>query len=162
MSKLIRQAIICATIVGALTFSISCKKSTKNVSGGTTSPLTGAGVTGLVVTASGPYKAGVGSVPGCPGAFNGSARMTNSNGSVWFTPSPSTITSGTISDPLSPGTYTSAVEAVRRRDGMKWCGVSTVTFPAAATEQYEFNIYITSPTPPPTANQILSLNVTWQ
>jgi hypothetical protein len=101
-----------------------------------------------------------GSGSGCPGAYTGYAKMTNSTGLFWITP-PTNTSSGTFTDASGLGTnYISVAYVTRKSDGLTWCGTNSVTFPATNTDQYLLTVYVKN-TPPPTNGQPMNLLVTW-
>jgi hypothetical protein len=106
----------------------------------------------VTVTASGPLVGSPGGSPGsCPAPYCQQARVTNdANGSIWFTPQ-SGATTGTLTDVTQPPVsgYTSDVQVLNRFTGARWCGTTTVTFPASSSYQYGFFIYALSPACPP-------------
>jgi hypothetical protein len=102
-----------------------------------------------------------GSGSGCPGAYTGYAKMTNSAGTLWLTPPTNTI-SGTLTDASGLGTnYISVAWVQRKSDAAAWCGTNSVTFPATNTDQYLLTVYVKNPPPPPTNGQPLNLQITW-
>lgn len=103
-----------------------------------------------------------GSGSGCPGTYNGFAKMTNSAGTFWITP-PAGTTSGTFTDAsgfASP--YVSVASVVRKSDNVKWCYTNSVTFTATNTQQYSLTVYVKSTLPPPTNGQPMTLQINWQ
>jgi len=99
---------------------------------------------------------------GCPGAYTGYAKMTNSAGSIWITP-PANTTSGTFTDAsgfASP--YVSVVNVIRRSDNASWCETNSVTFPATNSTSYQLALYVKNTPPPPTNGQPMTLEITWQ
>ena len=101
-----------------------------------------------------------GSGSGCPGAYTGYAKMTNSVGTFWLTP-PAGTTSGTFTDASGlPAPYVS-VACVACSDFSSWCDTNSVTFPATSSKQYSLTVYVKS-SPPPTNGQPMNLQVIWQ
>jgi hypothetical protein len=101
-----------------------------------------------------------GSGPGCPGAYVGYSKMTNSSGSIWITP-PVGTTSGTLTDITGlPSPYTSAVYVARKSDLATWCDTDSVTFPATHSNSYQLLVFVTS-TPAPTNGTPLILQIVW-
>jgi hypothetical protein len=98
----------------------------------------------------------------CPGVFHAYAKMTNSAGAFWLTPS-NNASSGTFTDAsgFAPP-YSSVVFVTRKRDLATWCGTNSVTFPATNSTQYSLTVYIKSTPPPPTNSQPLMLQIHWQ
>jgi hypothetical protein len=98
----------------------------------------------------------------CPGPYTGYSRMTNSAGSIWLAP-PTNTTSGTFTNAsgFAPP-YVSVACAVRKSDGMSWCGTNSVTFPATNSTSYQLVIYVKSTPPPPTNGQPTTLQIIWQ
>ena len=98
---------------------------------------------------------------GVPKTYYGIAKMTNSVGGTWLTPTAGS-TNGVFSD-LSgfPAPYSSVVVVTRKRDLFTWCGSGTVSFPATNTTSYQLTVYTTSTPPPPTNGQPLTLQVQW-
>jgi hypothetical protein len=100
-----------------------------------------------------------GSGSGCPGAYTGYAKMTNSTGAIWLTP-PAGTTSGTFTDASGlPAPYLS-VAWVKCNNLSTWCNTNSVTFPATSSHQYQLIVYVKSS--PPTNGQPMNLQVTWQ
>jgi hypothetical protein len=101
---------------------------------------------------------------GCPGTYYALARMTNSTGLFWLTPTAG-ATNGIFKDVSGfPHPYASSTEVVQRSDGTLWCSTSTngVSFPVSSSTSYSMVVYVTSKNPPPTNGQPLVLQVTWQ
>jgi len=99
---------------------------------------------------------------GCPGAYTGLAKMTNSTGTFWITP-PTNATNGTLTDASGfPSPYVSVAYVMRRSDGMTWCGTNSTTFPATNSTSYQLMIVVKSTPPPPTNGQPMSLQIQWQ
>lgn len=98
----------------------------------------------------------------CVGTYTGEAKITNSEtSSIWFT-APSGTTNCVITDSSGlAAPYLSVVRAVRRSNAQTWCGTNTLSFPALASQQYKFYIYIKNTPPPPTNGQVLTLDVEW-
>ena len=102
-----------------------------------------------------------GSGSGCPGAYTGLAKMTNSAGTFWITP-PTNTTSGTLTDVSGfPAPYVS-VAYVKRNDLTPWCGTNSVTFPATNSKTYALTVYVKSTTTPPTNGEPMTLQIIWQ
>jgi hypothetical protein len=102
-----------------------------------------------------------GSGSGCPGAYTGFAKMTNSAGGIWITP-PANTSSGTFTDASGfSAPYMSVTWVQRKNDGMTWCSTNTVTFPATNSTSYELFVYVKNTPPPPTNGQAMDLQVTW-
>lgn len=102
-----------------------------------------------------------GSGSGCPGAYTGYAKMTNSAGMFWITP-PTNATSGTLKDASGfPPPYVSVVQVTRKSDNTKWCDTNSVTFPATNSTQYALTVDVKSALPPPTNGQPIALQITW-
>lgn len=103
-----------------------------------------------------------GSGSGCPGAYTGYAKMTNSMGTFWFTP-PANATSGTLTNAsgFAPP-FVSVACVVRKSDFTAWCGTNSVIFPATNSTQYALTVYVKSALPPPTNGQTMNLQITWQ
>jgi len=100
-----------------------------------------------------------GSGSGCPGAYTGYAKMTNSVGTFWITP-PAGTTSGTFTDASGlPAPYVS-VAYVLCNDFISWCGTNSVTVPATSSHQYQLTVYVKSASP--TNGQPVNLQITWQ
>ena len=98
----------------------------------------------------------------CSGVYYAYAKMTNSTGGLWLTP-PAGTTSGIFTDASGfPLPYSSVVQVTRRNDGTTWCEATSVTFPATNTTSYQLIVYVTSPTPPPTNGQPMTLEIQWQ
>jgi hypothetical protein len=98
---------------------------------------------------------------GCPGAYTGYAKMTNSAGSIWITP-PTNTTSGTLTDASGFGApYVSVACVDRKSDLVSWCGTNSVTFPATISTSYQLMIVVKSTPPPPTNGQPMNLQITW-
>jgi hypothetical protein len=109
-----------------------------------------------------PFTVKTASGSGCPGAYTGYAKMTNSAGSIWVTP-PTNTTSGTFTDASGFGApYVSVACVDRRSDGVSWCGTNSVTFPATNSTSYQLMIVVKSTPPPPTNGQPITLQITWQ
>jgi hypothetical protein len=107
-----------------------------------------------------PQPGGSTNVP-CPGVYTGYAKYTNTDGTYWVTP-PQGATNCIFSDVSGfPAPYAS-VACVGCNNLKKWCGPTTVTFPVTGTAKYEFIVYVTSATPPPTNGQPISMNIEWQ
>ena len=109
-----------------------------------------------------PFTAKIVSGSGCPGAYTGYAKMTNSTGGLWITP-PTNTTSGTLTDAsgfASP--YVSVAYVQRKSDLVSWCGTNSMTFPATNSTSYELFVYVKNTPPPPTNGQPMSLQITWQ
>jgi hypothetical protein len=103
-----------------------------------------------------------GSGSGCPGAYTGYAKMTNSTGTLWLTP-PTNTGSGTFTDASGfAAPYVSVASVVRKSDSAAWCGTNSVTFPATNTDQYSLTVYVKNTPPPPTNGQPMNLQITWQ
>jgi hypothetical protein len=103
---------------------------------------------------------GSGSNP-CAGNYTAFAKMTNSAGAFWITPTAGTST-GTFKDASGfPAPYSSVVQVMRRSDLATWCGTNSVTFPATSSNSYCLTVFVTSKPPPPTSGQTMSLQVTW-
>ena len=99
---------------------------------------------------------------GCPGAYTGYAKMTNSTGSFWFTPPTNTV-SGTLTDVSGfPDPYLSVTYVVCKKNLISWCGTNSVTFPATNSMQYSLTVYVKSTPPPPTNGQPMTLQIQWQ
>ena len=99
---------------------------------------------------------------GCPGAYNGLARMTNSDGTFWISGTNASGSTGTFTDVSSfAAPYASVVQVVRKSDNTKWCAANSVTFPVASTAKYSFTVYVKSPVPPPTNSQPITLQLVW-
>ena len=98
----------------------------------------------------------------CGGTYYATAKMTNSTGSTWITP-PTNSSSGTFTDASGFGApYSSTTLVTRFSDKATWCGTNSVTFPAASSNRYSLSVLVTSPTPPPTNGQPLTLQIQWQ
>ena len=98
----------------------------------------------------------------CSGVYYAYAKMTNSTGGLWLTP-PVGTTAGIFTDASGfPLPYSSVVQITRRNDGATWCGATSVTFPATNTTSYQLIVYVTTPTPPPTNGQPMTLEIQWQ
>ncbi len=102
-----------------------------------------------------------GSGSGCPGTYNGFAKMTNSAGTFSITP-PTNTTSGTFTDASGFGAPYVSVAYVKRNDLVSWCGTNSVTFPATNSKTYQLTVYVKSTLAPPTNGQPVTLQVTWQ
>jgi hypothetical protein len=103
-----------------------------------------------------------GSGSGCPGAYTGFAKMTNSVGTFWITP-PTNVTSGTLTDMSGfPSPYVSVAFAEQKSDLKTWCDTNSVTFPAINSTSYELFVYVKSTPPPPTNGQPMNLQIVWQ
>lgn len=104
-----------------------------------------------------------GSGSGCPGAYTGFAKMTNStDGTFWVKP-PTNAINGTLTDAsgfASP--YVSVAYVKRKSDSVTWCGTNSVTFPASGTDKYLLTVYVKNTPPPPTNGQPMNLQITWQ
>jgi hypothetical protein len=94
---------------------------------------------------------------GCAGTYYAYVKMTNSSGLFWITPPANTHT-GTFT---ASGSFSSALTVVRKVDLQPFCGTNSLTFPAT-NSSYSLTLYVTSHTPPPTNNQPITLQVTWQ
>ncbi len=100
-----------------------------------------------------------GSGSGCPGAYLGYAKMTNSMGTFWLTP-PAGTTNGTFTDASGlPAPYVS-IAYVLCNNLTSWCGTNSVTFPATSSKQYSLTVYVKSA--PPTNSHPMNLQITWQ
>ena len=109
-----------------------------------------------------PFTAKSVSGTGCPGAYTGYAKMTNSAGTFWVTP-PTNAISGTLTDAsglASP--YVSVAYISRKSDGATWCGTNSVTFPATDSTSYQLEVFVKNTPPPPTNGQPITLQITWQ
>jgi hypothetical protein len=103
-----------------------------------------------------------GSGSGCPGAYTGYAKITNSTGSIWITP-PTNAVSGTLTDASGfPSPYVSVGYVTRKSDSVTWCGTNSVTFPATNSTSYQLIVYVKNTPPPPTNGQPMNLQITWQ
>ena len=103
-----------------------------------------------------------GSGTGCPGAYTGFARMTNSAGTFLLTPPTNTIR-GTFTDASGfAAPYISVAWVARSGGFLTWCDTNSVTFPVTNGAQYSLTVYVKSPLPPPTNGQPMTLKVTWQ
>jgi hypothetical protein len=103
-----------------------------------------------------------GSGSGCPGAYTGYAKITNSTGGLWITP-PTNAVSGTLTDASGfPAPYVSVGYVIRKSDLVTWCGTNSVTFPATNSTSYELFVYVKNTPPPPTNGQPMTLQITWQ
>jgi hypothetical protein len=99
---------------------------------------------------------------GCPGAYTGYAKLTNSTGGIWITP-PTNTSSGTFTDASGfSAPYVSVASVQRKSDGASWCGTNSVTFPATNSTSYQLMVVVKSTPPPPTNGQPMSLQITWQ
>jgi hypothetical protein len=102
-----------------------------------------------------------GSGSGCPGAYTGFAKMTNSTGGLWITP-PANTTNGTLTDASGfSAPYASVAYVSRKSDGLTWCDTNSVTFPATNSTSYQLTIYVKNTPPPPTNGQPMNLQITW-
>lgn len=98
-----------------------------------------------------------GSGSGCPGAYVGYTKMTNSSGGIWITP-PAGTTNGTLTDISGfPSPYSSSVYVARKSDLATWCDTGSVTFPATHSDSYQLLVFVTS-SPAPTNALILQIN----
>lgn len=97
----------------------------------------------------------------CAGNYTAQAKMTNSTGGTWLTPTANS-TNGTFTDlsGFAPP-YKSVTVATRRSDGVTWCGTNSITFPATNAASYSLTVYVTRTPPPPTNGQPMNLQVTW-
>jgi hypothetical protein len=98
---------------------------------------------------------------GCPGAYTGFAKMTNSTGSFWITP-PTNTTTGTLTDISGFSAPYTSVACVKSRTGLNWCETNSVSFPATNSTSYTLTICVKSPLPPPTNGQPVNIQITWQ
>lgn len=102
-----------------------------------------------------------GSGSGCPGAYTGFVKMTNSAGAYWITP-PTNTTSGTLTDESAFGSNYVSVAYVKCNNFLTWCGTNSVTFPATNSLKYELVVYVKNSPPPPTNGQPMNLKIAWQ
>jgi len=108
-----------------------------------------------------PFTAKTGGGSGCPGAYTGFAKMTNSTGSLWIKP-PTNAVSGTLTDISGfPPPYVSVANVTRKSDLVSWCGTNSVTFPATNSTTYELFVFVKNTPPPPTNGQPLTLQIVW-
>jgi len=99
---------------------------------------------------------------GCPGAYTGFAKMTNSAGTFWITP-PTNTSSGTLTDASGfPSPYVSVACVTRKSDATSWCGTNSVTFSATNATSYQLMIVVKNTPPPPTNGEPVILQITWQ
>jgi len=94
---------------------------------------------------------------GCPGAYVGYARMTNSTGSIWIVPPTNTV-SGTFTNTSA---FTCSTFVTQKSNSLTWCGTNSVTFPATNSTSYELMVYVTG-TPAPTNGQPVCVQIIWQ
>jgi hypothetical protein len=100
-----------------------------------------------------------GSGSGCPGAYKGYAKMTNSVGTFLITP-PAGTTNGIFTDASGlPAPYVSVAYVVCN-DFSSWCNTNSVTFPATSSKQYSLTVYVKNS--PPTNSHPMNLQITWQ
>lgn len=97
------------------------------------------------------------------GTYYAIAQMTNSAGTYWITPS-NGVSSCTFQDVSGfPPPYTWAA-MVQSRNFHQFVATNNtpLTFPATNTMSYTLTVYVTSPLPPPTNGQALTLQAQWQ
>jgi hypothetical protein len=125
-------------------------------------------VTSTTTTSQGPFIPGGGTRNPCPGVWYGYAIITNYNVNPptrWWTkpPNATTCTIQEVNRPASPPGYVSSIEAVESGMTGRWCTNSpnSLTFPVRTNKQYQFTIFVNNIPPPPTTNQMLTLQITW-
>lgn len=99
----------------------------------------------------------------CAGKYYAYANMTNDAGSIWIKPPTNiVVTSGTLTD-LSgfPAQYASYATVKKSGTTTFLCGSNNVTFPATNGASYQLMVVVTSPTPPPTNGESMTLHVDW-
>jgi hypothetical protein len=102
-----------------------------------------------------------GSGTGCPGAYTGYSKMTNSAGTFWITP-PTNAVSGTLTNASGfAAPFVGVAYVTRFSDQMNWCGTNSVTFPATNSTKYQLTVYVKSTPPPPTNGQPMNLQIIW-
>lgn len=98
------------------------------------------------------------------GVYYATAKMTNSIGGIWITPS-NGVTSCTFQDVSGFALpYTWSAIVVRHSDYHSFVTTNStpLIFTATNTTSYSFTVYVNSPTPPPTNGQMLTLQAQWQ
>ena len=123
-----------------------------------------AGFTGLVAWADSqgdPAKMSIGT-NSVFGKYYAYAKITNGTGGYWIKPDTNIVVrSGTLTDisgfPAPYGSYATALPF----GSTNCCSSNSVTFPATNTLTYQLTVYVTSPTPPPTNNQPMTLQIQW-
>lgn len=96
------------------------------------------------------------------GKYYAIARMTNGT-SFWIKPDTNiVVSSGTLTDISGfPAPYASYVMVAPFASGTNFWASNSITFSATNTLTYELTAYVTSPTPPPTNNQPMTLQIKW-
>ena len=111
-----------------------------------------------------PFTKSSGTMDGCPGAYTGLVKMTNSAGVqplTLITP-PANATNGTLTDISSLGSnYVSVAYVVRYSDFNPWCGSNNVTFPVSNGDQFYLNVYVRNCVPAVTNGQSISAQIKW-
>ena len=99
----------------------------------------------------------------CAGKYYACANMTNEAGSIWIKPPTNIVVrSGTLTDQSGFAAPYGSYAVVQKKGTTTFsCGSNTVTFAATNTATYQLMVVVTSPTPPPTNNQPMTLHVDW-
>lgn len=99
----------------------------------------------------------------CAGKYYACANMTNEAGSIWIKPPTNIVVrSGTLTDQSEFAAPYASYAVVQKKGTLTYsCGSNHVTFPATNTATYQLMVVVTSPTPPPTNNQPMTLHVDW-
>ena len=99
----------------------------------------------------------------CAGKYYAYAKMTNAAGGIWITPPTNiVVSSGTLTDQSGFSAPYSSYAVVQKKGTLAYsCGSNSVTFSATNTASYQLEVVVTSPTPPPTNGQPMTLHVDW-
>lgn len=96
------------------------------------------------------------------GKYYAYGKATNSAGGTLITP-PTNAVAVTVTDISGyPAPYSSAAAVWLQGAMLPTCASNTVTCSVTNTKQYQLLIYVTSPTPPPTNGQPLTIQYIWQ
>jgi hypothetical protein len=99
----------------------------------------------------------------CTGKYYASVKMTNDQGSIYIKPPTNIVVrSGTLTDMSGFAAPYSSYAVVQKKGAQTYsCGSNNVTFSATNTASYVLMVVVTSPTPPPTNGQPMTLHVDW-
>ena len=98
------------------------------------------------------------------GKFYAYAKMTNANGvGFWIKPDTNiVVSSGTLTDISGfPAPYSSYAVVTPFGSITNLYASNSITFPATNTLTYQLTVFVTSPTPPPTNGQPMTLQIKW-
>ena len=99
----------------------------------------------------------------CCGKYYAYTQMTNEAGAYYIKPPTNiVVTSGTLTDLSGFAAPYSSYAAVQKFGTLTYlCGSNSVTFPATNGSSYKLMVFVTSPTPPPTNGEAMTLHVDW-